>query len=209
MVETTITDIVRSAITTDNPLATFNQMIFLYKNLLASIATASLAESYDLRSNLLGNLSIFHIVEPLLEECLKFIRALLALETFVHEASQTLLHLLIGNSHTQAIFAEVLEEGVRPCRTLALLILGIRSRRHGAGVDRRTAGSIGNNLAVTEELGDELHVRRLTATGACTGELKERSSKLRVLHVAADVHQVLLGSHFLYAILPVLCLSEL
>ena len=35
--------------------------------------------------------------------------------------------------------------------------------------------------AVTKELGDQFHIRRLTAAGACAAELKQRAQQLRIL----------------------------
>ena len=114
----------------------------------------------------------------------------------------------MGNLHTETVLAEVLEEGVRPCRTVSLVVGGIRSGRHGAGVDRRTSGSVCHDFAVAEELADEFQIRSLTATGASAGELKERRSELRVLDVV-EFNEVLLGSDVLYAVVPVGSLSEL
>ena len=92
---------------------------------------------------------------------------------------------------------------------MTLGVLGVRSRRYGTGVDRGTTGSVGDDLAVTDELADEFQIRSLTATGASAGELEERRSELRVLDVGSDVNEVLFGSDVLYAVVPVGSLSEL
>ena len=110
MVETSVADVVRSTVTTDDPLAALNEVILVSENLLASVTTTSLTSSYNLRSESLGLSSILLILDPLLHQCLEFSRAASARLSLGHETSETLLHLLVGNSHTETEFAEVLEE---------------------------------------------------------------------------------------------------
>ena len=64
--------------------------------------------------------------------------------------------------------------------------------------------SVGHCLAVSIELGDQLYIGSLTATGTCTRELKERRRKLRVFHIGCDVHQVSLAGHTGDHLIPVL-----
>ena len=87
-------------------------------------------------------------------------------------------HLLVSELHAETELAEVLEQRVVEAGTLSLLVLGVGRRGDGSRVDRRAACSVGNHLAVAEELADELHVRRLTATRASTRELEERLGEL-------------------------------
>ncbi len=58
-------------------------------------------------------------------------------------------------------------------------------------------------------MGDKFYVRSFAASGACTGELEEWLSKLRILGVGLDVNEILLGGNFLNAIFPVVGFAEL
>jgi len=54
-----------------------------------------------------------------------------------------------------------------------------------AGCRRRSKSirGVGDDRAVSEELGKQLDVRSFTASGTCAGELKERLEELHVLHL--------------------------
>ena len=90
------------------------------------------------------------------------------LDQFLGLLAQDATHLLVAKLHTKTELAEVLEQGVVEAGTLALLVLRIRCGGNGSGVDGGAARSVGHHLTVTEELADELDVRRLAATGAGT-----------------------------------------
>ncbi|MPM56669.1 hypothetical protein SDC9_103478 [bioreactor metagenome] len=87
-----------------------------------------------------------------------------------------------GKAHAQTILSIVLEETVSPCRTLPItLAYSVRSGREGTAVDGGTTGCVGNDHAITTDLGDHLHIGGLTTAGASTGELKERLLELQAL----------------------------
>ena len=209
MVKTAVTDIVRSTVATDNPLAAFNDMVFVVEDLFASIATACLASSYDRFVEAVSDSSIVLVVKPLLEHRLHLLGAASAAECLGEESRQTLADLAVSDLHTETVLAEVLEEGVRPCRTMTLCVGGIRSRRNRTRVDRGTTRSVGYDLTVAKELADELEVWSLTATRASTRELEERSSELAVLDIRLDIYEVLFRLHVIGAVSPVLCLEHL
>ena len=169
MIQTTVTDIVRSTVTTDNPLRTFYQEVRQFLDLSANRTTlldALLNECHDLRSQFLRLLGVILVSDPSGGYFLGLSRSMLAHGDLLQQAFQTFTHLLVRQFHTQAELAEVLEQRVCPSRTLTLLVRCIRSRRNRTGVDRRTSGSVSHHLAVAEQLGDQLHVRSLATTGA-------------------------------------------
>ena len=86
---------------------------------------------------------------------------------------------------------------------MSFLVLRIRSRRHRARVDGGASRSVGYHLAIAKELRNQLHIRSLAAAGACARKFKQRGSKLRVLHIGPDVHQVLLAFHVVCAVFPI------
>ena len=170
VVETSVTDIVRSTVTTDNPLAALDEVILELGNGLAEFTfiLGSFYHRNNLGSSSLALVGIILTVEPLLEGLFVFSRSAFSSNSSLHGFYQTAAELLVGKFHTQTEFAEVLEQRVCPCRTLTLLVGCIRGRRNRTGVDGRTSCCVGNHFAVTEELGNQLHVRSLTTAGAST-----------------------------------------
>src|SRR5688572_16449560 len=90
-------------------------------------------------------------------------------------------------AEAQAELGVVLEQRVGPRRAAAIVVRAIRRGRQVAAVDRRAPRGIGNEKPVAEELGEQLHVRRLATAGAGTGELEQRLEELRALDVDADL----------------------
>ena len=61
-----------------------------------------------------------------------------------------------------------------PCRAATLGVLRPRRGRQIAAVNRGASGRVGDDQPVAKELRQQFHVRRLAATGARSGELKQR-----------------------------------
>ena len=130
MVETTITDIIRGTITTDNPLRTFYEVVTEFSNLLAYIAITlfNFRENSICQSTRLFGIIFF--LDPLFKELFQLIGAARARLSFSHQFHEAGTHFFISDSHTEAKFAEIFEEGVCPSRTLTFFVNCIRSRRH-------------------------------------------------------------------------------
>ena len=62
-----------------------------------------------------------------------------------------------------------------------------------AAVDGGASGRVGDDQPIAEELGEQFDVRRFAATGACSGELKQR---LLHLHFAHVISRNLAAIHF-------------
>ena len=168
VVQTTVADVVRSTVATDNPLAAFYQIVCQFGQFGASRATGSLA-CLDHRDEFSGSglagICVVLAFEPFLSGSLEVGRSLIGCNGTLEEFFDTCTHLLVGQCHTETEFAEVLEQGVCPCRTLTLGVGRIRSRRNGTGVDGRATGGVGNDFTVAEQLGNQFHIRSFTATG--------------------------------------------
>ena len=87
-----------------------------------------------------------------------------------------------GEPEAEPELGVVLEQGVRPGRAAPVGIGRPRSGRQVAAVDRRAAGRVRDHQPVTEELGEELDVRRLTAACARARELEQRLEELGAAH---------------------------
>ena len=100
-------------------------------------------------------------------------------------------HLFHGEVHAHGILGVVLKQRVGRRGTVALLGRGIREGRGGGADNVGAAGGVGNIHPLAEELGHQLHVRRLAAAGAGAVELVERALELASLD-GELVHWVLL-----------------
>ena len=164
----------------------------------------------ELVGDFLGLEGILAVVNPFLEESLHFSGAAAALETFTHNALDAVTHLTGSGSHTKTELSVVLEEGVSPSGTeAAAVVAAVRSSGSGTTIDGGATGSVSNHHLLTEELGDSLEVRSLTATCASAGEFEERLCELAVLNVGLLIDEVVLIGNFLLAVFPVLSLIHL
>ena len=212
VVESTVTNVVGSTVTADNPLASFGEIVAEFKELLSEFVTlgsTSLEYGFHLVSHFTSDGGVVLVVNPTLSEFFHFCARAFAHEDFAKQRLDAGTHLLVCHHHAQTELTEVFEEGVCPSGTLTLLVLAVGRGRNGTGIDGGATGGVGNHLTVTEELRNEFDVRSLTATGASAGELKERSSELRVLGIEFDVHKVLLALDVLDAVVPVGSLAHL
>ena len=112
VVETAVADVVRSTVTTDDPLAAFNQVLRQTGDGLAAIAfvLGSFYHRNDLFSQFLSLVCIVHVFNPSLEYFLVFSRSTFRCNSFFHSLHDTCAHLFVGELHTQTEFAEVLKQ---------------------------------------------------------------------------------------------------
>ena len=90
-----------------------------------------------------------------------------------------------GEAHAETELGIVLEQRIVPGRPPALGVGRVRRGRQVATVDRRTAGGIGDQHAVAEQLRGEPDVRRFATADAGTGKLEERRQQHGAGHGAA------------------------
>ena len=81
----------------------------------------------------------------------------------------------------QAEFGVVLKERVGPGRPATFLVGAIGRGRQVAAIDGGATRRVGDEQPVADELGEQLEIGRLTATGAGAGEFDERRHELRAL----------------------------
>ena len=133
VVQATVADVVGSAVATDDPLAAFYQIVGQFGQFCAVRATSSLS-GFDEREQLAGGslagIGIVHAVNPFLSSSLEVGRRAFGSDGFFQDGFDAGTHLLVGQGHTHAVFAEVLEQGVRPSRTLSLFVRRIRRGRN-------------------------------------------------------------------------------
>ena len=79
----------------------------------------------------------------------------------------------------EAKFRVILKQAVAPRHALPFLIDGIGAAGRAPGVDGRAARGIGNHQVRTEQLCQQLDIRRFAAPRARAGELKQRRFCLR------------------------------
>ncbi len=75
----------------------------------------------------------------------------------------------------------VFKEGVGPGRPASVLVDGIRRGGQVAAVDGGTAGGVGDDRPVAEELAEQLDVGGFATASAGAGELEQRAQQLRMI----------------------------
>ena len=204
VVESAVTDVVGPAVTAEAPDALLDQEVFLgLEFLLEFRSLAGQLRGVDRGHQRFGLLSgggaVFHAVDPgsssfldgsALRGCGQFFDDVLDLRSVLAD----------GRSHTETELSVVFEQGVRPGRTSALLVGGIRHGRCGSAPDGGAARRVRDHHAVTEQLRNDLDVRGLAAACACAGEFEVREGELGTLD-GTLVHDSLLAD--LHAELPV------
>ena len=113
MVETAVTDVVRSTVTTDNPLAALYEIVVEGLKLLAYRTTLGSIlgnQRLQLSGCSLRGICIVLAGNPLAGSFLVFLRNLVALEHLTEQLLNALLHLLVTEHHTETELAEVLEQ---------------------------------------------------------------------------------------------------
>ena len=112
MIQTTVTNIVRSAVTTDDPLASLHEVLRQALQLTTDLATCS-GTGLDHRNQLSGSslacLSVLLTSDPLLSGSLE-LSGSLRLQRSLQQRLDALVHLLVCQDHTQTELAEVLEQ---------------------------------------------------------------------------------------------------
>ena len=83
---------------------------------------------------------------------------------------------LVGlcNSHTEAVFSIIFEQGVSPCNTVAILVRNKWCGRCSRAVDHGAACCVGNEHILTEQLGSQSVVWSFTASWAAAGYFEVR-----------------------------------
>src|SRR5699024_6804222 len=84
----------------------------------------------DLCSQFFRLIGIVLIFDPCSEHFFVFSRTFFRSDSSFHSRLDTCTHLFVSQFHTQTEFTEVFEQRVSPCRTFALFVRRIRSRRN-------------------------------------------------------------------------------
>ena len=113
MVKTTVTDVVRSTVTTDDPLAALYEIVvegLQFLTYRTTLGSALSNQRLQLSGCSLRSVGVILASNPLAGSCLVFLRSLVALEHLTQQLLYALLHLLVTEHHTETKLAEVLEQ---------------------------------------------------------------------------------------------------
>ena len=200
VIQSAVTDIVSPAVTTKDPLGTFNEELF--------VVVDGLSLSLPLLFQLGAELRAFQrsrLPSPTsalaIQSSIAAFRSALTESNGFHFLSQAFTNGFDTEIHTQTIFSIVFEQGVSPGRTMTLMVLGVRHGRSGSTPNGGAARSVSNHHAVTIELGYQFSIRSFAAACAGTGELKQRLFELAALN-GVFIHRVGLCRDLLDAIFP-------
>ena len=194
VVHTSVTDIVRPTVSSNDPLTDLLEQIALGSNLRQSRThlLQSLQHVHDLVRHRLATTTVAEVLQPLTEQIRQLARKRLSrLQNRLHQTLQHTTTLRHRHRHAQTVLGVVLEQRVRPCRSLTTRVVRVRVERSRSSPDRRATRRVRNVHALTEQLRDQLHVRRLSASVARSAELQQRLVELHRTHVVAT-HQIAL-----------------
>ena len=180
VIESAVTDVISPAVAAHDPERTFEEGVGDVEEALAVFAVTAGEfglEGRDVGADAVevGIRLLFAVHEAIDEVFTEFVGV------FLQEGFGE-VHLLVeGEAHTETEFGVVFEEAVGPGRTVAVFVGCPRRGGQVAAVNRGAARRVGDDHAITEELADELNIRRFVAACARTGELEQRLNKLRAL----------------------------
>ena len=184
VVESAVTDVVRPAVAADDPERFFNEAVFIGIDFFferVAFAAAVFA-FFDARDQLFrGNFARFGVVHA----CDPGFARRFAFRPFFPQVGklcdlvfQRRSSCLVSEVHAVTEFGVILEEGVRPSRSVTLFVGRIRAGGGRTAVNRRAARCVCNDHSVAEELRDHFYVRRFAAACARARELEQRRREL-------------------------------
>ena len=210
VIQTAEADVVCPAVAAEDPNGLLSEVFLVSQNILA-VRAACCCALFELCNQRLGRLSVSSAVVLGIHEgvdgILEVVRSLLGASHLLELGDQALTESFLAVVHAEAVLCVILEQGVCPCRTVALSIDGVRGGSSRAAPDRRTAGSVGDVHAVAADLSNQAGVRGLSAACAGAGELKQRLLELRILDGIYGSHIFLLGN-LCYAVIEGILLSS-
>ena len=198
MVQSAVADVVGPAVAAEDPDGLLGQQVGVSDNSLGQLARvavailalvgsagqidAVLAGRQQLGAGFLGTFSIVHLLQPLSARSLDVGGRPLNSYQSLNGLRQLVAAMADGQVHTKAELRVVLEQAVRPCRTVAFVIGGVGAGRSRTAVNGGAARGVGNDHAIAEQLGDQLYIRGLAAARARAGELEQRTQELAALN---------------------------
>ena len=149
MVHATVADVIGPAVAAEDPHASLSQEVLILQDLLGQLA-ASLSSLLQLGDQGIGGLAGSSAVGLSVQIGLAgFLQGAFGLlHHLFNLSSQALPQLTGGDGNAQAELGVVLEEGVSPGRTAALLVDSVGNSRCAAAPDGGTTSGVGNAHAV-------------------------------------------------------------
>ena len=181
MIQPAKADIVGPAIAAQDPVGLFAEELLVMQKLLGAGIQAL---GKDINEGIGSGEVRFAVLQrgKVIFQHLFFVRGLDIADEGFGFPYQALAHGILRQVHAVAVFGVILEEGIGPGRTLALLILGIGDAGGRATPDGGAAGGIGDIHARTKQLGEELGIGGFAAAGAGAGEFQKRLPELAALN---------------------------
>ncbi len=110
VIQTTVTNVVCSSVTTNNPLAAFNQVFAQAADLLAVVAIAVFHCSNDLIGQNTTLVAVFAVGQPFCKQGFEFFGTAGASLRVAHKFHQTFTHLFVSHLHAVTVFAKILKQ---------------------------------------------------------------------------------------------------
>ena len=168
VVESAVADVVSPTVAAENPYGFFDEAVLHLGKLICYRSDFSSGVFYNFGFyRLRGFFAAFRIefvVKPQLCGNLHFCRA--DFKHLIEQVCDLVSALQVGEVDAESEFRVVLEQAVRPCGTVTVLVGGVGARGRAAAVNGGAARSVCDDHSVAEQLCYQLDVRRFAAAGA-------------------------------------------
>ena len=166
MIKSAITDVISPTVAAEDPDGLLGQVILVFEHSGGQRVVGNLLELCHIcGGSLLGSLCIHAALDPV-ERCSRQLIADAGRHDLERVGQDLAADSLVTEQQAHAMLGVVLEQRVVPSGAMAVLVDRVRRRPGRVAPNRRAAGGIGDEHAVTEQLRDQTCVRSLGA--ACT-----------------------------------------
>jgi len=179
VIQTAVTDIVRPAVAAQRPDRLFNEVVGNAVQAFGFFAVHRGQFGFQSVDAFALSLDFGFVRLRSGQNRVDQIAADFAFQIFDHLVGVVFLE-IDAQTHTQTEFRRVFKQRVRPSRTAAVCVLGVRCGRQVAAVNGRATRRVGDHQTVAEQLRQQFDIRGFAATGARTGKFKQRTQQLDV-----------------------------
>ena len=125
MIHAAVADIICPAVAAEDPLALLCQEVFLCND----VFRVSIITAFKSRNECFGSCAVQDAALEGIQILLAFFCSDTCCNKLFYFALQALADRLLGEFHTIAVLSSIFEQGVAPCRALALLVERVRCGR--------------------------------------------------------------------------------
>ena len=194
VIQSAVADIVCPAVAAEDPNGLFDQAVFCGNDPLCGCVVGSRASGDQFFRRDLAAFGVVHVIQPLFACGFGFgVVRPSAFDQRVDVGFDLVTPCGVSQVHAVAEFGVVLEQAVRPCRSVTFVVGGVGAGGRRAAVDRGATGRVRNDHSVAEQLSDQLDVRSFAAARASARIFEQGLGELAALYGVGVVNLVGFG----------------